>query len=696
MIDNTTGSDANQSVGFTVPCVRELTQAVQPIKLETPILDILHLFQNNVDLAALPVIDDNNKYFGIISRRNYLNLMTRAFARELYARKDLYTLLEGNADIFIAPLITDAEDRIDQVIVEFLKHDPAIMYEALPVLGKSGIMGVVKIADMMLKMSESQGNLIETMQQLSARINDEVANAANLQQNLLRPSLIDLPGIKGVSTMITSSEIGGDFYDYYVVDGRWTVILVGDVSGHGIAAGTIVCAAKAAVNFLEAEKEKEPHKILSRLSNIIFNTAHQSLLMTMFAICVDTQTGELRYANAGHQFAYIYRSMLGRLEALELGGLPLGKNADTDYEQGSTEIDLGDRLFLYTDSIVEEENHLGECFGYERLESLLVDQADNDVETLQNSLLGELISHLGRDTFGDDLTIFCVEYTEKTYDFGDKNLSSLNADNFQKIHIDEATYRANPNNIPLHIKRQELIFLAGDRFSDLIPSLAAQGIRRVLMSEHPINEQLLWGNLLNQHQMQHRDDLTQFLRYPQQRREFDFTHSDDKSFIINEIDAWLQELIIMDAERLDTIIFLLDELIENGLYGAPRDGKGRALFAKGTSRELAEGEILRLDLSIQDGLLGISLTDNWGTLTPNVFLNRLTRHIQGDGLDSGVGGGGLYLIWRMSDYMQLRVYPHQQTQVCVFLDLKRQFDPEADKGFQFLYHSELYEAVNHD
>ena len=106
--------------------------------------------------------------------------------------------------------------------------------------------------------------------------------------------------------------------------------------------------------------------------------------------------------------------------------------------------------------------------------------------------------------------------------------------------------------------------------------------------------------------------------------------------------------------------------------------------------------MLRLDVSIQNGLLGISLTDSWGTLTPNVFLNRLTRHVQGLGLDSGVGGGGLYLIWRMSDYMQLRVLPNQQTQVCVFMDFKHHFDPETDKGFQFLYHSELYEAVNYD
>lgn len=697
MIEGKKSNHLVRSVEFPVPCVGDLTQSVKPITLDTPILDVLHLFQTNSDLSALPVVDHENKYFGIISRRNYLTLMSRAFARELYARKNLDILLKSNSDIFIAPLIANEEDRIDQVIVDFLSRDPRIKYEALPVVGKLGIIGVVKVADMMLKMSQSQGNLIEAMQQLSARLNDEVANAAALQKNLLRPQRIELPGVRGLSTMITSSEVGGDFYDYYMVDNRWVVILVGDVSGHGIAAGTIVCAAKAGVNFLESEQEKEPRNILSRLSNIIFNTAHQALLMTMFAICLDTRTGELRYANAGHQFAYLYRSMLGQLDTLEIGGLPLGKNADTDYEQEITELDLGDRLFLYTDSIVEEENTAGECFGYERLEELLVSHGESEIETLNANLLESLTAYLGRSVFYDDVTIFCVEYLEKTLEMG----NIIKADEptiepIELVHISDSIYRANQKSISPRIKRQELILLAEHNFSDLIPSLSEHGIRRVLLQDHPINQHLGWGSLLNQHLNACSDDLAMFLRSPDQRREFHFTHTEDKEFVINEVDAWLQEQPLLNLDRLDAAIFLLDELIENGLCGAPRDGKGRALYPKGTSRQLGTDELLRLDVSIQNGLLGISLTDNWGTLTPNVFLNRLSRHARGLGLDAGVGGGGLYLIWRMSDYLQLRVFPHQQTQVCAFMDLNNPFDPEADKGFQFLYHTELYEAVNDD
>jgi serine phosphatase RsbU (regulator of sigma subunit) len=682
-----------QLLDFSVPFVRELVIPTRSVKLDMPVLEVLKLFQDNPDLPAFPVVDQNNRYFGIASRRNYLNIMTRAFARELFARKEVVSLLKINPTIFLAPMIAHAEDRIDQVIMDFLNKDPEIMFEALPVMAGEEILGIVKIADMMLKLSESQGALIGTMEKMSARLKDEVASAATLQRNLLRPEHIQLPGVRGLSTLLTSSEVGGDFYDYYCIDDRWVVMLVGDVSGHGVAAGTMVSAAKAGVNLLESDKEKEPHIILARLSDTILKTARQSLLMTMFAVCLDTRTGELKYANAGHQFAYIYRAITGCLEVLELGGLPLGRDEGIVYEQGLTEMDVGDRLFLYTDGIVEEENVLGECFGYDRLEELLALYAESGAETLRDRLLESLVSHVGHSDFGDDVTIFYIEHHERHI----KKTSHANSetDDFELVRIVDRIYRANTENaISSHIVRQNLVFLADKNFSDLIPDLAEQGVRRVLLRHLPIHTQLGWNNLLRQHQKICHDDLAMYLTRPSQHREFHFTHSDDKAFIIDEVDAWLQETTFPNPDRLDAVILILDELIENGLFAAPRDGKSNALYKKGSSRALQSTEMLRLTLSYQDGLLGISLIDNWGTLTPTVFLNRLSRNVQGIGLDSGIGGGGLYLIWRLSDYLQIRVSPYRQTQVCAFLDLNNSFDPEVENSFQFLYHTEVHETVN--
>lgn len=684
----------NQSSQFALATVGELIRDVKPIGNDAPILQVLQLFQNEAQLFALPVLDQHKQFCGIISRRHFLNLMTRAFARELYARKPLAYLMQRHREVFTTPLIVHADQRIDQVMLEFLRRDPGLQYDALPVVKNRVVLGIIKVADMMLKLAKAQGRLIKTMQQISARLNDEVTHASTLQRNLLRPAQIELPGITGLATMITASEVGGDFYDYYTVGQRWTVLMVGDVSGHGIAAGTIVCAAKAAVHLLQAENIVEPQLILSRLNSVIHSTAHQTLLMTMFVMTIDTRNGEVRYANAGHQFAYLYRATLGILEALEVGGLPLGKTPSIEYETARTEMDLGDRLFLYTDAIVEEEDAAGECFGYDRLEAILQQQADIGIDSLQESLLTQLRAFTGRQKFEDDVTLFGVEYCERTL-AANPAFSDTSEGVRQPTLVAEDQYRCDPAIIKPDSVRQELIFLGDNRFLDLIPRLAKQGVRRVLSKSHPMNRHLGWEKLLHQHHHRFNNDLAGFLHAPEHYREFHFSHSDDKSLIIEEIEAWLQDLSLPIPERIDEVVFLLDEVIENGLYAAPRDGKGRALFAKGTVRQLPDDETLRLAISVQQGVLGLALTDSWGTLTPQIFLDRLSHHAQGLGMEAGVGGGGLYLMWRMADYLQIRVLPNLQTQVSVFLDLNTHNDDEVDKGFQFLYHAELPEAMSY-
>ena len=86
------------------------------------------------------------------------------------------------------------------------------------------------------------------------------------------------------------------------------------------------------------------------------------------------------------------------------------------------------------------------------------------------------------------------------------------------------------------------------------------------------------------------------------------------------------------------------------------------------------------------------ITDNWGTLTPGVFLRNLAKAME-EGVEPGVGGVGLYMMWRLADYLQIRVHPQQRTQVTTLWDINGTVDMAVDSGVQFLYHSE-YEAAN--
>lgn len=680
---------------ISVPLLGDIARKVESITPDTPVLEVLSRFHGRENLLALPLLDPDGNYLGMISRRAFLSFMSRAYAREVYTRKPVADIIRVMPELGSAPVQPASGDRIDQVLVEYLSSDPGMYYDALPVVRGKSIIGVAHVADMMLSLSESQEKLLEAVQSLSDRLKQEVSLAAQLQRQLLPPSEISLPGVRGLATLVTSSEVGGDYYDRYTVGGRYAVLMIGDVSGHGVAAGTLVSAVKGGVNLLASENERDPERILTRLNGTLLNTAQQTLYMTMFVACLDNLSGQLWYANAGHQFPYLYRRAGRVLEMLEVGGLPLGKSAHAQYRKLTTEMDLGDRLYLYTDGLLEQPSPVGEEFGYERLEHWLQAEGDGEIEALRDRLFDELTQHTGSTFFEDDVTFFGIEFHERSLPMSDYSGEAPSFGEIGLVHFLDSWYRNNQDSISPYVARQTLVLLADDRFGDLLPRLAHDGIRRVLPRNQPLVRRLGLDFLLNQHRPSQTGDLVALLgSVDASWRDFHISHSDDKMFLLEECGAFLDESGI-DAEHLDAILLTIDELLENGLYGAPQDGRGYPLYAKGEERPLADHERLALQVAVRDGLLGISVTDGWGTLLPAVFLNRLAHHVEGDGLIAGRGGAGFSLIWRLGDYLQLRVLPHRRTEITALFDLTQTIDPERDKGFQFLYHSEVHEASSH-
>jgi sigma-B regulation protein RsbU (phosphoserine phosphatase) len=530
------------------------------------------------------------------------------------------------------------------------------------------------------------------LEKLSERLQEEINLAAALQHSILPSPDISLPGVHGKATLITSSEVGGDYYDYYKVGGYHSVLLIGDVSGHGVAAGTMVSAAKAGLYPLVTEGLTRPAEILRSLNETMVATAHQSLLMTMGCLSLDSRNGRLRFANAGHVLPYLKRRGEREWKMIESGGSPLGKSLDADYLSVEQELQLGigDRLFLFTDGLVEQESPRGQPFGFDRLESLLAENAEAEPHVLQDKILATLRVHCGREHFDDDVTMAVVEHTDRV-----EIQTARDEDSAQLIRLTEGFYRAQSDHFSSPTSRQLVVFLSEGEFYDLLPRLSADGIRRVLPRDDAFYHRLGWEHLLGQHQPSPDDDIYNLVPSRMMERQFQLTHSDDKLFFMEEIRAWLEELGLLPPEHLDSIPLVLDEMVENCLYGAPRDGQSRPFFVKGNSRALSKNEQVRIDVAVGPDTIGLSVTDNWGTLTPAIFLDHLT-HTLAEGVEAGVGGAGLYLMWRMSDYLQVRVTPHRRTQITTLWDINRPLQVGLRTGFQFLYHSEYDEVVRHD
>ncbi|MBP1150521.1 MULTISPECIES: SpoIIE family protein phosphatase [unclassified Methylocaldum] len=536
-----------------------------------------------------------------------------------------------------------------------------------------------------------QATLVE-LEKLSSRLQEEINLAAALQHSILPSPDIVLPGVHGVASLTTSSEVGGDYYDYYKVGGYYAVMVIGDVSGHGVAAGTMVSAAKAGLYPLANEGVTRPAEILRSLNETMLATAHQSLLMTMGCLSLDSRTGHLRFANAGHVLPYLKRRGDKHWTMIEGGGLPLGKSRDSDYlsVELDLQLDIGDRIFLYTDGVVEQESARGEPFGYERLEAILNENAEAEPRVLEEKILAALKAYGGRDHFDDDVTVAVLEHTDRV-----EVQAARDEDSAQLIRITEGFYRGQSDHFTSPTSRQLVVFLSEGEFHDLLPRLSVDGIRRVLPRDDAFYHRLGWEHLLSQHQASPDDDIYCLVPGRVAERQFQLTHSDDKLFFMEEGRAWLEELGVMAPDQLESILLVLDEMVENSLYGAPRDGQSRPFYLKGTTRNLSENEHVRIHLAVGSDTIGLSVTDNWGTLTPAIFLDHLT-HTLAKGVEAGIGGAGLYLMWRMSDYLQVRVTPHRRTQITTLWDLSRPLQVGLKTGFQFLYHSEHDEVVSHD
>jgi len=522
---------------------------------------------------------------------------------------------------------------------------------------------------------------------LTTRLQGEVNLAATLQRSILPQPKIDLPGIQGLANLLTSSEVGGDYYDYYKVGGHHSILLIGDVSGHGVAAGTMVGAAKAGVYPLIHEGITSSSEILNLLNKTMRATAQQSLLMTMACVSLDARSGKMTFANAGHVLPYLLRNNAQRWEMLEASGLPLGKSADSDYQETAIELTLevGDKLFLYTDGLVEEESPSGEAFGYDRLEAILnANIGTEHPETLRNILMDALRVHCRGTAYTDDVTIVIISHSDRIMQ------AAASSEVSDIIRISETFYRQGEHPIP-RVSKEYVVFLAEQGYSDLLTRFSQDGICRILPRHNDFCKKLGWNHLLNQHHESTSDDLYALIPGHPQYRQFQLTHTEDKLFIMEEIQSWLTDQGTLPKDHIEALMVILDEMTENSLYAAPRDGKGVAYYSKGESRELSEHEEVRIDIAITADVLGLMITDNWGTLTPGVFLKSIAQAME-EGVEAGVGGVGIYMMWRLSDYLQIRVHPQQRTQVTTLWDINGTVDMDVDSGIQFLYHSE-YEAT---
>lgn len=383
------------------PKVSGISKTAVAMDADQPVRGLLVLFQEHPDLSVVPVSSADG-FLDCVSRKAFFNLMSRPFAQDLYAKQPVRTLLETlhGVGVVMAP-----DTDINEAAVQLLSLDPTLQTEAFPLIEEGVCVGVVEVSDLMLAVTDEQKRLLAELDRLSSRIREEVARATKIQQDLLPQSNRTFNGVTVAANITTSSEIGGDFFDFFAIGEDKVGLVIADVSGHGVQAGMVTTAAKASLHTLLSLGVTTPAGLLAGMNKAILQTARQSLLMTCLIACIDTRAETLTIANAGHNFPFL----LGRGKEPELfetaAGFPLGFETDSTYAESSLPFGGGDALFLYTDGIVECTDPQGDELGYERLTALLEEGARPQApEHLHAALMTAARRFTGSAVFEDDVT----------------------------------------------------------------------------------------------------------------------------------------------------------------------------------------------------------------------------------------------------------------------------------------------------
>ncbi len=237
------------------------------------------------------------------------------------------------------------------------------------------------------------------------RVRDELEVARQLQRELLPAAAPGIPGWEFAHSYRTANEVGGDYYDFQVLaDGRLALV-VGDASGHGIAAGLLMAIANATLK-TAVDLDPAPLRVATLLNRALYRTGDRRAFMTVFYGLLEPATGRLDYVSAGHPFPLL-RRMGGGVEELGRGGLPLGIRECPPLETASATIRPGDLLVLYSDGLPEA---IGEsepdAFGFRRLTDLVA--GGGPPEAVLARALAAFDRHVGSAPLRDDLTLVVV------------------------------------------------------------------------------------------------------------------------------------------------------------------------------------------------------------------------------------------------------------------------------------------------
>jgi hypothetical protein len=233
------------------------------------------------------------------------------------------------------------------------------------------------------------------------RMRDELHYAREIQLSMLpdAPPALDWVDVAGIS--IPATEVGGDYYDYFIVGDRLAIVS-GDVAGHGLASGIVLATLRSGFTLLR-DSLTDPARVLGQLHDLVAETSRRRTLVTCAVLLLDRAERRATIANAGHPPVIVRRR--DGVEAIDLFTPPLGVRLTFEIASREMPIETGDVFVLHTDGVYEATNEQGESYGVDRLVALIAATRDDSATALRDAIVHDVERFRAKEKQRDDVTV---------------------------------------------------------------------------------------------------------------------------------------------------------------------------------------------------------------------------------------------------------------------------------------------------
>ena len=237
------------------------------------------------------------------------------------------------------------------------------------------------------------------------RKNSELAAAKDLQNRLLPKSLPEIKQFDIAAFLRTSTEVGGDYYDFFESQDGSLYAICGDATGHGTPSGMLVSITKAGLIGLP---QMSPKDMLHELNRVVKKVDLGILRMSLNIALI--KDNKLTLSSAAMPPYYIYRANSDTAEEIQISGLPLGSFNDEYFDEITTTFNPGDILVILSDGLPEAPNLSGDLFDYQKLQDLISTYGNKTAKEIIDNLVREADKWLAGENNPDDITLVVIKH----------------------------------------------------------------------------------------------------------------------------------------------------------------------------------------------------------------------------------------------------------------------------------------------